>query len=285
MIYFDNSATTKPYPEVLDSFIKVSKDYYGNPSSLHKFGGLSEQLLNQARNQIAKLLSVKQTEIIFTSGGTEGNNLAIKGVSFAYKNRGKHLITTNIEHASVRESFKELENVGFEITTVPVGSDGLVNVKDIEKEIRKDTILVSVMHVNNEIGTVQPIEEIGQLVKNYPNIKFHVDYVQGIGKVPLDIQKCHIDLCSVSGHKFHGLKGTGLLFVREGVNINPLFTGGSQERKIRSGTENVAGYVSLAKALRMTLEKFEHEYNHLLLLSRELKEGLQNIEGCNNQYS
>lgn len=279
MIYFDNSATTKPFPEVLDSFVKVSTDYFGNPSSLHKLGGISEQLLNQARNQIAKLLSVKQNELFFTSGGTEGNNLAIKGVALAYKNRGQHLITTTIEHASVKESFKQLESLGFEVSTVPVGMDGRVDVKDIEKEIRNDTILVSVMHVNNEVGTIQPIKEIGQMVKKYPNIKFHVDHVQGMGKVPINVNECNIDLCTISGHKIHGLKGTGLLFVREGVHITPLFTGGSQEGKVRSGTENVAGSVSLAKAVRMILERYDDNSNNLHLLAKELRLGLQKIKG------
>ncbi len=219
MIYLDNSATTKPLPEVMDSFVKVSKDFFGNPSSLHGIGGQSEKLLSQARSQVARLLSVKQNEIFFTSGGTEGNNLAIKGISFAYKDRGKHLITTAVEHASVRESFKQLEGMGFEVTEIPVDSIGRVHVEDIEKAIRPDTTLISVMHVNNEVGTIQPIQEIGRLLKKYPKILFHVDHVQGIGKVPLDLYKCEVDLCTISAHKFHGLKGNGLLFVREGVSI------------------------------------------------------------------
>jgi len=279
MIYFDNSATTKPFPEVLSSFIKVSSDYFGNPSSLHNFGGKAEQLLRKARAQVADLLVVKHNEIIFTSGGTEGNNLAIKGAAFANKNKGCHLITTDIEHASVREAFKQLETHGFEITVIAVGEDGRVKPEDIENAIREETILVSVMHVNNEVGTIQPIEEIGKMLQKYPNILFHVDYVQGIGKVSLDINNSHIDLCTVSGHKFHGLKGTGLLFVKEGVKINPLFNGGSQEGNVRSGTENVAGAVSLAKALRMIMDKFQNERNQLMNISNELKKGLAEIHG------
>ncbi len=279
MIYFDNSATTKPFPEVIDSFIKVSAEYFGNPSSLHNFGGLAEKLLSQARSQAAKLLSVQQNEIYFTSGGTEGNNLAIKGAAFANNKSGRHLITTTIEHPSVRETIKQLESFGFDVTEVPVDINGRVSVKTIENAIREDTILVSVMHVNNEIGTIQPIREIGQLLKQYPKIKFHVDHVQGVGKVPLNINDCHIDLCTISAHKFHGMKGTGLLFVRDGVKINPLLNGGGQEKNIRSGTENVAGAVSLAKALRLIMEKQQKEFAHLSLISKQLREGLSKIDG------
>jgi cysteine desulfurase len=279
MIYLDNSATTKPLPEVMDSFVKVSKEYFGNPSSLHGIGGQAEKLLSQARSQVTQLLSVKQKEIYFTSGGTEGNNLAIKGIAFAYKDRGKHLITTTIEHASVRESFKQLESMGFEVTEIPVDSNGRVHVVDIEKAIRPDTILVSVMHVNNEVGTIQPIDEIGQLLKKYPKVLFHVDHVQGIGKVPLDLNESHVDLCTISAHKFHGLKGNGLLFVRDGVMIHPLFTGGSQEGKVRSGTENVAGVVCMSKALRLILDKLHTELEQLRKVSNELRKGLEKIDG------
>jgi cysteine desulfurase len=279
VIYFDNSATTKPFPEVIHSFAKVSTDFFGNPSSLHNFGGKAEQLLRQARSQVAQLLLVKPNEIIFTSGGTEGNNLAIKGASAANKNKGRHLITSNIEHASVLETFRALEDDGFEVTIIEAGKDGRVNARDIEKAIREDTILVSVMHVNNEVGTIQPIEEIGEMLTNYPNVLFHVDHVQGIGKVPLQLKSASIDLCTMSSHKFHGLKGTGLLFIREGVKINPLFNGGGQESKLRCGTENVAGIVSSAKALRMIMDQFHHERNHLQNLSNELKNGLAKISG------
>ena len=279
MIYLDNSATTKPLPEVMDSFVKVSKEYFGNPSSLHGIGGQAEKLLSQARSQVTQLLSVKQKEIYFTSGGTEGNNLAIKGIALAYKDRGKHLITTTIEHASVRESFKQLESMGFEVTEIPVDSNGRVHVVDIEKAIRPDTILVSVIHVNNEVGTIQPIEEIGQLLKKYPKTLFHVDHVQGIGKVPLDLNESNVDLCTISAHKFHGLKGNGLLFVRDGVMIHPLFTGGSQEGKVRSGTENVAGVVCMSKALRLIFHKLQTELEQLRKVSNELRKGLEKIDG------
>ena len=279
MIYLDNSATTKPLPEVIDSFVKVSKEYFGNPSSLHGIGGQAEKLLNQARSQVSRLLSVKEKEIYFTSGGTEGNNLAIKGTAFAYKDRGKHLITSTIEHASVRESFKQLESLGFEVTEIPVDDHGRVHVEDIAGAIRPDTILVSVMYVNNEVGTIQPIHEIGQLLKKYPKILFHVDHVQGIGKVHLDLNESNIDLCTISAHKFHGLKGNGVLFVRDGVQIHSLFTGGSQEGKVRSGTENVAGVVSMSKALRLALDKMENETDQIRKVSNELRKGLAKIDG------
>lgn len=253
MIYFDNSSTTKPYSEVLNSFQKVSVEYFGNPSSLHRMGAQSEKLLFQAREQVAKLLKVQTNEIYFTSGGTESNNLAIKGTALMYKGRGRHIITTSIEHPSVKESVEQLKELGFKITYIPVDSNGHVSVNDIEKALSEDTILVSIMHVNNEIGSIQPIKDIGDLLKKYSKTLFHVDYVQGIGKISLPINECHIDLCTISGHKFHGLKGTGALFIRNGVKISPILTGGGQEWKVRSGTENVAGFVAMAKALRLSL--------------------------------
>ncbi|WP_075982579.1 cysteine desulfurase family protein [Bacillus massilinigeriensis] len=255
MIYFDNSATTKPYKEVLDSFVKVSTDYFANPSSLHRMGGQAEKLMFQAREQIAKLLNVKSNEIILTSGGTESNNLAIKGTALMHQGRGRHIITTSVEHPSVSESMEQLKQLGFRVTYIPVDEYGRLNVHSIEQAISNDTILVSVIHVNNEVGTIQPIEEIGRVLKKYPKVLFHVDHVQGIAKVPLDLHQSNIDLCSISGHKFHGLKGTGILYIREGVRISPLLSGGKQEKNIRSGTENVAGIVAMAKALRLVNEK------------------------------
>ncbi|MGD6943449.1 cysteine desulfurase family protein [Cytobacillus gottheilii] len=277
MIYFDNSATTKPYKEAIQSFVKVSEDYYGNPSSLHSYGAKSEKLLAQAREQMANLLKVDAQEIIFTSGGTEGNNLAIKGGALA--KRGKHLITTEIEHPSVKEAMKQLQKLGYQITFIPVDADGIVDIEDIRAAITNDTVLVSVMHVNNEVGSIQPIHEIGQMLKNYPDILFHVDHVQGIGKVPLNIKHCHIDLCTISAHKFHGLKGTGALYIRKGVKISPLFSGGSQEQQLRSGTENLPGSVAMAKALRMELTKQETESSTLSEIKRYIIEELGVMEG------
>jgi cysteine desulfurase len=275
MIYFDNSATTRPYEEAIESFVKVSKDYFANPSSLHKLGGQAENLLNQARNQIGQLLNCKPREILFTSGGTESNNLAIKGTAMMYKNRGNHIITTNIEHASIRESMEFLSDNGFDITYLPVDQEGRIKLEDLKKSIREDTILVSIIHVNNEVGTIQPIEEIGKILRNYPKILFHVDHVQGISKVPIDFHETGVDLCSMSAHKFHGLKGNGILFIREGVKISPLFTGGNQEWQTRSGTENVAGIVAMAKALRLSLVKSETERTKLEHMKKRMIEELK----------
>ncbi|KQL20821.1 cysteine desulfurase family protein [Cytobacillus solani] len=279
MIYLDNSATTKPYREVLESFNKVSTEYFGNPSSLHGLGGDAEKLLSQAREQIAKLLKAQAKEILFTSGGTESNNIAIKGTALMYRGRGRHIITTEIEHPSVKESMEQLKALGFRITYIPVDSNGTVSVTDIEKAISQETILVSVMHVNNETGSIQPIKEIGQLIKQYSKIIFHVDYVQGIGKVPLQFHDCQIDLCTFSGHKFHGLKGTGALFVRQGVKISPLFSGGGQEWQQRSGTENVAGIVAMAKALRLTLLNQENSVAEMKKIRDFIRLELEKIDG------
>ncbi|MCH1627583.1 cysteine desulfurase family protein [Fredinandcohnia quinoae] len=289
MIYLDNSATTEPYEEVVESYVKVAKSYFGNPSSLHGIGGRAEQLLTQSRAQVAKLLHTKPQEIIFTSGGSEGNNLAIKGAALQYQGRGKHIITSAIEHPSVSEACKQLEQLGFEVTYLPVDKNGLISVDGLIDEIRNDTILVSIIHVNNEIGTIQPIEEIGRVLKRYPKILFHVDHVQGLGKVPTNFEEAHIDMCTISGHKFNGLKGTGILYSRQGVQLSPLIAGGGQELGVRSGTENVAGIVSMTKALRMTLEDETFKIRHISELKRAIIDGLLQIESVSihtpHQYS
>ncbi|MDQ0224586.1 cysteine desulfurase family protein [Metabacillus niabensis] len=280
MLYLDNSATTMPYPEVISTFTQVTKDYFANPSSLHKLGSEAESLLTETRKQVAHLLGVDEQEIVFTSGGTEGNNLAIKGAAFANKNNGKHLITSLIEHPSVLETFKQLEEVfGFEVTYLPVDEHGYVTCDKLKQELRDDTILVSIMHVNNEVGTIQPINEIGELLRAYPNILFHVDHVQGVAKVPLDFKRVNIDLCTISGHKFHGLNGTGALFVRKGVQLLPIFTGGSQELQLRSGTESLAGNIALAKALRMSMEQFKEKQSTLKEIQTRLMRELIKMDG------
>ncbi|MED3725620.1 cysteine desulfurase [Priestia filamentosa] len=271
MIYADNSATTKPYDEVIDAYAKVAKDYFANPSSLHKLGGEAEKLLTHARNQIGDLLGVKAKEIVFTSGGTEGNNFALKGTAFTFGNRGNHIITTTVEHDSVHGSLQQLEDMGFNITYVPVDSEGRVSVNAILDAITPETILVSVMHVNNEVGTVQPVEEIGLALQNHPKILFHVDSVQGIGKVPINLKLGYIDLCTFSAHKFHGVKGAGILYIREGISLSPLLSGGAQEHGHRAGTENVGSIVAMAKALRMT---FEHNQETLRKMSEEFRKEL-----------
>ncbi|HLQ97319.1 MAG TPA: cysteine desulfurase family protein, partial [Candidatus Dormibacteraeota bacterium] len=226
MIYLDNSATTKPYPSVLASFQQVAEKYFANPSSIHSLGGETERLLTKAREQISQILQVHQEEVIFTSGGTEGNNLAIKGIALQHQNRGKHLITSQIEHPSVFDTCKNLEQLGFDITYLPVNQDGVISIDELKQSIRPDTILISMMHVNNELGSIQPIEEIGKIAKKHPKLFFHVDDVQGLGKVPLQLTDSGIDLCTFSGHKIHGLKGTGLMYINKRTKLFPLLHGG-----------------------------------------------------------
>lgn len=279
MIYLDNSATTKPFPEVIESYTTVSQKYFGNPSSIHRIGMESEKLLIQAREQIAGLLGVKSNEMYFTSGGTEGNNTVLKGIARTYKGKGNHIITTTVEHDSIHKVMEQLEADGFSITYIPVNEFGQVSVEDISKNIRKETILVSVMHVNNEIGSIQPIEEIGNLLSDYPNIFFHVDGVQGIGKQTISLKKAKIDAYTLSAHKFHGLKGNGVLYIKEGKRIEPLLAGGGQENTFRSGTENVAGAVATAKALRLQLQNQKEKLTILKQLNVYLREQLATIEG------
>ncbi|NPC93740.1 cysteine desulfurase [Bacillus sp. WMMC1349] len=257
MIYLDNSSTTTPYHEVLNIFEKVNKRFYGNPSSLHQLGIEADQLLTEARRQINTALSIKDYDIVFTSGASEANNIALKGIALAQQQKGKHIIASSIEHPSVTESLEQLRTFfGFEITYLPVDSRGLVSIEQLEQVIRKDTILVSVMHVNNEIGVIQPIEEIGKIVKNRSDAFFHVDYVQGINKVPLDMIKAGIDLFTISGHKFHGLKGTGALILKKDISLFPIITGGEQQYNRRAGTENTAGAVTLAKAINLSSQHY-----------------------------
>ncbi|WP_106496891.1 cysteine desulfurase family protein [Lentibacillus sp. Marseille-P4043] len=279
MIYLDNSATTKPHPEVLKSFQQVSETYFANPSSIHQFGGEAEKLLLTAKEQVAQILQVESNEVIFTSGGTEGNNTAIKGIALQYQTRGKHIITTTIEHPSVMEACQALETLGFEVTYLPVNQNGVVSVKDLTHAIREDTILISIMHVNNELGSVQPIEEIGLIAKEHPKLFFHVDNVQGLGKLPLNLSESGIDLCTMSGHKIHGLKGTGILYVNKRVKLFSLLHGGNQEQGIRSGTENLAGAVAMAKALRLITDRQKNDGTAMLKLSNYLCNELVNMDG------
>lgn len=254
MIYFDNSATTKPNDAVLETYTKVASNYFANPSSLHRFGAKSKELLDASRKQIATMLGVLSEEIIFTSGGSEGNNLAIKGLAYSYKNRGNHIITSRIEHPSVRMVMEELESNGFRVTYLQVNKNGVIDLEELKAALTKETILISIMGVNNEVGSNQPLQEIGETIANREHTFFHVDFVQGIGKVPLEIGQMAIDLLTFSGHKFHALRGTGVLFKKKNVHLHPEILGGGQEMGYRSGTENLAGGVALAKALRLALE-------------------------------
>jgi Aminotransferase class-V. len=279
MIYFDNSATTKPRKEVLDAYLQTAERFFGNPSSIHSVGMEAENLLSRARRQMAGLLGVKEREIIFTSGGTEGNNLAIKGIARKFQRRGRHIIASAIEHPSVINACRDLEKEGFSVTWLPVDHDGRIRPEELEQSLRDDTILVSLMLVNNETGVIQPVEEAGAIISRHPKVHFHVDCVQGIGKVPVDFSRCHIDLATLSAHKFHGVKGTGALFIREGIRIEPILSGGNQERGIRSGTENVPGIVAMAKALRLAFENMDEKINTMKEIQTFLRHELGNLEG------
>ncbi|HFI0130093.1 TPA: cysteine desulfurase family protein [Streptococcus suis] len=256
MIYFDNAATTQVYPEVLKTYTEVATKIWGNPSSLHNLGSQATRILEASRKQIAELLGKDSKEIFFTSGGTEGDNWVIKGVAFEKAHLGKHIIVSAIEHPAVKESALWLKTQGFEVDLAPVNAQGFVDVAALESLIRPDTTLVSVMAVNNEIGAIQPIQEISQLLADKPTISFHVDAVQAIGKVPTERYLTdRVDFASFSGHKFHSVRGVGFVFVKAGKKIAPLLTGGGQESDKRSTTENVAGIAATAKALRLTLDK------------------------------
>lgn len=258
MIYFDNSATTQPYPEVLSTYQEVATKIFGNPSSLHNLGSKATRVLEASRKQIAELLGKEAEEIYFTSGGTESDNWAIKGVAFEKAHYGKHIIVSDIEHPAVKESAKWLTSQGFELSYAPVDEHGFVEVDKLAELLRDDTILLSVMAVNNEIGSIQPIKDISELLAERPTVTFHVDAVQAIGKIPVsDFLTDRVDLASFSGHKFHAVRGVGFLYKKAGKKLAPLLTGGGQERDLRSTTENLAGIAAMAKALRLTLDKAE----------------------------
>ncbi len=255
MIYFDNAATTKIYDDALTSYVQVSQKFFGNPSSLHQLGVDAYQVLSKARAQVASLLSVLPEEIFFTSGGTESNNWAIKGTALEKSVFGKHIITTKIEHPSVLQTCKQLERFGFEVTYLDVNSKGIVSVDQLKENLRKDTILVSVMAVNNEVGAVQPIAEIAKVLEEYPSIHFHVDAVQAVERASQLLAIGRIDLLSLSAHKFHGPRGVGIMYKKFGRKIQALLTGGGQEKGERSTTENLPGIVATTKALRMAQEE------------------------------
>lgn len=279
MIYFDNSATTQIYPEALKTYQVVSNKYFGNPSSLHQLGEWSSQLLSQSREQIAELLHVSPEEIFFTSGGTEGNNWAVKGTALEKRAVGKHLITSAVEHPSVRNTFEQLEDLGFETTYLSVDEQGLVDLEELAQAIRPDTSLVSIMAVNNEVGSVQPIEAIGRILEDYPSVHFHVDAVQALGKVELDLSKdSRIDLATFSGHKFHGPRGIGFLYKNADRRILPLLTGGGQENGQRSGTENLPAIAAMAKAVRISLDQAGQKVEYLAEMKQTLRNQLDSYE-------
>ncbi|MBM7543714.1 cysteine desulfurase [Weissella beninensis] len=255
MIYFDNSATTQADPTVVDTYSKVSNNIWGNPSSLHNFGEQAFSLLNQSRKQIADIFEIKPHEVFFTSGGTEGDNWIIKGTAIEKRAFGKHLITTQIEHPAVINTMQQLESLGFEVTYLPVDKRGRVSANDVAAAIRPDTILVSVMVVNNEVGAIQPIAEIAEVLADYPKIHFHVDAVQAVGKGLQELVfNSRVDFATFSGHKFHAPRGVGFIYMKEGRRIAPLMSGGGQEKNLRSGTENLPAIAAMAKALRLVHE-------------------------------
>ncbi len=258
MIYFDNSATTKPYPEALATYTEVATRIWGNPSSLHNLGSQATRILEASRKQIAELIGKKAEEIYFTSGGTEGDNWILKGVAFEKAPYGKHIIVSDIEHPAIKESAAWLKTQGFEVDYAPVDARGFVKVDALANLLRPDTTLVSVMAVNNEIGSIQPIHDIAALLEDRPTISFHVDAVQALAKVATEVYLPErVDFATFSSHKFHGLRGVGFVYIKEGKKITPLLTGGGQEKEMRSTTENVAGIAATAKALRLAMENQE----------------------------
>ena len=268
MIYLDYSATTPVNSEVLSSYVAVCEKYIGNPNSLHKLGVEAKRLIDASTNQIINVLGAKGNDIIYTSGACEANNLAIKGICLKYKNRGRHIITTELEHSSVSETFKYLETLGFEISYVKLDSKGLVDLDDLTNLMRDDTILVSVVAVNSEVGLVQPLEKISNIVHKFPKCYFHSDITQAIGKIKVDLS--FIDLASFSGQKIYGMKGIGGLIKRENIIIEPLIHGGKSTTVYRSGTPAVGLIVSLAKALRLAYDDFDNKYAKVEFLKKYL---------------
>ncbi|MFA0748181.1 cysteine desulfurase NifS [Fervidibacter sp.] len=274
-IYLDYAATTPLDPRVLEAMMPYMTEHFGNPNSIHSFGREARRAIDEAREKIAQLLNCQPSEIVFTSGGTESDNLALRGVAEAYRHKGNHIVTTAIEHHAVLRTCKALEDMGFFVTYLPVDEHGLISPEQVAEAVNERTILVSVMHANNEIGTIEPIAEIVRAVKvKRPDTIVHTDAVQTVGHIPVDIQELGVDLLSFSAHKFYGPKGIGGLFVRKGVRLVPQITGGGQERNRRSGTENVAAIVGMAKALELAVEEMPTELPRLQALRDELITGV-----------
>lgn len=275
-IYMDHSATTAVDPAVTEAMLPYFSEKFGNPSSLYTIGREARRALEESRQKIASLIGAKKEEIIFTGSGTESDNLAIKGVAYKNRKKGNHIITSSIEHHAVLHTCKYLETQGFSVTYLPVSRDGLVNPADVEKAITPQTILISIMHANNEIGTIQPVGEIGKIARE-KNIPFHSDAVQTAGKIPLDVDSTGIDLLTFSAHKMYGPKGVGALYIRKGVRIEPQLHGGGHERGIRSSTENVPGIVGFGKAAELARERVQEEQK-LSILRDSLISGILEIE-------
>ncbi len=273
-VYLDHSATTPVHPEVVEVINEYLTDVWGNPSSVHSFGREAKKGLEEAREKVAALMGADPREIVFTSGGTEADNTAVIGSAYANEKKGKHIITSQIEHHAVLDAFKYLEKHGFDVTYLPVDEEGLVSVEDVRRAIRDDTTFISIMHVNNEIGTIQPIEEIGAIARE-KGVIFHVDAVQSYGKIPVDVNKLNVDLLTASSHKIYGPKGSGCLYIRKGVRIPPYTLGGGQERKRRPGTENMPGIVGFGKAAEIAAGELEGEMERLAALRDKLIKGIE----------
>src|SRR6266699_1953648 len=276
-VYLDSNATTPLRPEVVAAMMPVFTEHFGNASSIHWFGQHAKSLIDDARQHLAKLIHAETAEIVFLSGGTEADNLAIRGIAESQKSGGRHIITSQIEHHAVLHTCKDLEKQGYEITWLPVSHDGLVNPADVRKALRKDTILISIMHANNEIGTIQPIKEIGKIAAE-ADVYFHSDGVQSTGKIPVDVKKLGVDLYSMSAHKIHGPKGVGALYIRKGTTLKPMLTGGGHERNRRSGTENVAGIVGFGEAAKLGCSEMDKVRELRDRLERELKSKIEFIQ-------
>ncbi|MBP5083489.1 MAG: cysteine desulfurase NifS [Methanomicrobium sp.] len=276
IIYMDNAATTPVRQEVVDAMIPYLRENFGNPSSLYDIAKTNREAVALARSRVARALNAEDKEIYFTSCGTESDNWAIKGTAFANRDKGKHIITSAIEHHAVLYTCQWLEKQGFEVTYLPVDEFGMVNPKDVEAAIRPDTVLITIMFANNEIGTIQPIAEIGKIAREH-NVLFHTDAVQAAGHVPIDVKAMNIDMLSISGHKFNGPKGTGVLYIGKRVKLDSLMHGGDQERKRRAGTENVAGIVGIGLALELSVKEMDATTKRLDALRKRLVDGLLTI--------
>jgi len=274
-IYLDYAATTPVDPEVIKEMLPYFNEIFGNPASLHYFGRQAGNAVEKSRMLAAEFIGAKPEEIIFTSGGTESDNFALKGAAWANFNKGKHIITSNIEHHAVFESCVFLEKNGFKVSYLPVGSNGIIDPDEVKKAITRDTILISIMHANNEIGTIQPIREIGRAAREH-NVYFHIDAVQSFGHIPINVDDLNIDMLSASAHKLYGPKGVGLLYVRKGTRLQPFMNGGSQERKLRASTHNVPGIVGFGKAIELASKNMVWESEFITGLRDKLINGVLN---------
>ncbi|MDO5563630.1 MAG: cysteine desulfurase family protein [Eubacteriales bacterium] len=277
-IYFDNAATTKVHKEVADLAYNIMTKDYGNPSSKHRKGFEAEEIVKKANVQIADILKCNENEIVWTSGGTESDNYALIGAAFSYQRRGKHIISSNIEHPAIYKTLEYLSKFGFEITYLKVDKDGKVNPQDLKNNIRKDTILISIMHINNEIGSINDIENLAKISKNEnPQVIFHTDAIQSFGKFKIYPKLMNIDMVSVSGHKIHSPKGIGFLYINKNINLLPIINGGGQQKNRRSGTHNTVGIACLAEASKMAYTNFDEKMNKIIIIKNLFLDGLNNL--------